>query len=74
MTVGHVLDEIKKIKECRENLQHYKDQIERERGDACKLFDDNITNILETIFNTIDILGNVELMFRTKIQDIEVNI
>ena len=29
MTVGHILDEIKRIKECREKLQKYKNNIEK---------------------------------------------
>ena len=74
MTVGHILDEIKKIKECREKLQEYKDNIEKDVSKACQLFNDNITDIDNTFMNTVNILCNLELLFRTKIQDIKVDI
>ena len=74
MTVGHILDEIKKIKECREKLQEYKDNIGKDVSKACQLFNDNITDIDNTFMNTVNILCNLELLFRTKIQDIKVDI
>ena len=74
MTVGHILDEIKRIKKCREKIQAYKNNIEKDVSKACQLFNDNITDIDNTFIDTVDILGNLELLFRNKIEKIEVDI
>ena len=73
MTVGHILDEIKRIKKCREKMQEYKNNIEKNVSKACQLFNDNITDIDNTFIDTVDILGNLELLFRNKIEKIEVD-
>ena len=74
MTVGHILDEINRIKECREKLQNYIIDVERDINEFCELFHDNPTNVRDTFHNALDILANLELLFRTKINTIEVDI
>ena len=74
MTVGHILDEIKRIKKCREELAKFHMNLDENKDEACKLLNTNPTNITDTFMDTVDILGNIELLFRTKIENIEVDI
>ena len=74
MTVGHILDEIKRIKKCREELAKFHHYLDENRNEACELLNTNPTNINDTFMNTVDILGNLELLFRNKIEKIEVDI
>ena len=74
MTVGHILDEIKRIKKCREELAKFHQYLDENRDEACKLLNTNPTNINDTFMDTVDILGNLELLFRNKIHNIEVDI
>ena len=74
MTVGQILDEIKRIKKCREELAKFHIQLDENRDESCKLLNTNPTNINDTFVDTIDILGSLELLFRTKIEKIEVEV
>lgn len=74
MTVRHILDELKRIKNCREELAKFYNSLEENRDEACKLLRTNLTNINDTFMDTVDILSNLELLFRNKIEKIEVDI
>lgn len=74
MTVGHIIDEMHRIRICREDLLKHRDKLDENRDDACRILETNPTDLNDLFSHTIDILTNLELLFKTKIQDIEVDI